>query len=537
MALGASAVLAVLTALIGIPTDPEGFGFASSVSRPIQLGLAGLMVVSAVVALRWRASAAVLMAFAACGIGLFSSVQYRPLVAVSLTALLLVPAIVTWLAWQPTETIASIAALALVTVSAVSGTAIGADRIYDHYFGPTHPESTISERDDSRGRWFWLGAVTPRSATVVVGGLDDGEAAELTWWDEQRSGTVETGADDSGVARFAIDDLWPGAEVSYRIDGDGDSAEGSPDGTIRTPREGAQDLVVIAGSCARSGSNGAVFDTMVEERPDLYLAVGDMHYANLESSNPNDHVAQYGRALSQPAQAVLFGSTPTAYVWDDHDFGPNDGDSTSPSRDAVSKAYRQAVPHHGVDPDPDASIAQAFSVGRIRFVLTDTRSMRTADTMLGEQQLDWLIEELIASSRTHALVVWANPTPWISAAGTDDWSQFPEERRTIADAIAAAGVDDLIMVSGDAHMVAIDDGTNSGYARDGSHGFPVLQAAALDRPGTVKGGPYSHGTFPGSGQYGRLEIDDDGSDTVTVHLSGHTWDGRELTSLSIDFDV
>ena len=115
----------------------------------------------------------------------------------------------------------------------------------------------------------------------------------------------------------------------------------------------------------------------------------------------------------------------------------------------------------------------------------------------------------------------------------DDWGAYPAERQAIADALAEADVDNLIMVSGDAHMVAIDDGTNSGYASDGSKGFPILQAAALDRPGSVKGGPYSHGTFPGGGQFGKLEISDDGGPEITVRLSGQTWDGRELVALTV----
>ena len=93
------------------------------------------------------------------------------------------------------------------------------------------------------------------------------------------------------------------------------------------------------------------------------------------------------------------------------------------------------------------------------------------------------------------------------------------------------------MVSGDAHMVAIDDGTNSGYGPDGSPGFPVLHAAALDRPGSVKGGPYSHGAFPGGGQFGRIEIRDDGGPTIDVRLSGHTWRGEELVHYSFEVDV
>ncbi len=66
-------------------------------------------------------------------------------------------------------------------------------------------------------------------------------------------------------------------------------------------------------------------------------------------------------------------------------------------------------------------------------------------------------------------------------------------------------------------------------------GFPVLHAAALDRPGNVKGGPYSNGEFPGGGQYGMVDIVDDG-DGILVTLSGHTWDGDELVAQTFSFD-
>ena len=82
---------------------------------------------------------------------------------------------------------------------------------------------------------------------------------------------------------------------------------------------------------------------------------------------------------------------------------------------------------------------------------------------------------------------------------------------------------------------SIDDGTNSGYSTEGSAGFPVLHAAPLDRPGSVKGGPYSHGTFSEAGQYGKVEVTDDGGQIVQVRLSGHRWDGTELVALDLEF--
>jgi membrane-associated phospholipid phosphatase len=539
LAIAIAVVLAVAMLAVGLPTDPEGYGLGATVTRYTQMGLVGALVAAGLLALRWRATAAVLLAFIGVALGVFGSVQYPPDQTAVLTAAILVPAVLAWLAWQPTETLGRIALLAMGTTGLLGGTVAGATWVFDYYFGPTHPESAATALVDAEADWLWLGSVQADRAVVVAGGFDEDEELELRF----RSGdgpetTVAALTDDDGVARFELSGLETGARVDYVVDEEGEAALADRvDATFHTPTRGPQDLVIAAGSCARSQSNGSVYDAIVGHRPDLYLAVGDLHYSNLESTDPGDHIRAWGSSLSQPAQAALFSSVPTAYVWDDHDFGPNNADRSSPSRPAVLAAYRRAVPHHGVDPDLDAPIAQAFTVGRVRFVLADTRSQRTDTEMLGAEQLEWLIEELTTSSRTHALVVWANPTPWISASGPEDWSRYAEERRTIADALAGADVDNLIMVSGDAHMVAIDDGTNSGYASDGSPGFPVLHAAALDRGGSIKGGPYSHGAFPGSGQYGLVEIDDDGGGEVGVRLSGHTWDGRELTSLELTFAV
>ncbi|NIP18967.1 MAG: hypothetical protein GWM87_13050, partial [Xanthomonadales bacterium] len=47
---------------------------------------------------------------------------------------------------------------------------------------------------------------------------------------------------------------------------------------------------------------------------------------------------------------------------------------------------------------------------------------------------------------------------------------------------------------------------------------------------SVKGGPYSHGTYPGGSRYGWVEVEDDGGDSVTVRFSGHLASGATLLS-------
>ena len=118
--------------------------------------------------------------------------------------------------------------------------------------------------------------------------------------------------------------------------------------------------------------------------------------------------------------------------------------------------------------------------------------------------------------------------------GADDWGWYADERRRISDVIAANEIDNLLMVSGDAHMVAIDDGTNTDYSTVGDAGFPLIHAAALDRRGSTKGGPYSHGAIGGGGQYAVVDIDDDG-DVVTVRLQAKNHDDEVL--LAYEFTV
>ena len=287
--------------------------------------------------------------------------------------------------------------------------------------------------------------------------------------------------------------------------------------------------------------NGAVFDAIRGEDVLFYLITGDAHYENITRGDLARFQDAYQTMLTSPAQSALYRETPIAYVWDDHDFGGSNSTATSAAREAARLSYRQNVPHYEMAAGTDnAPIYQAFSAGRVRFVLMDTRSMRNEEDMpdggrslLGAQQREWLKQELLDASRTHALVVLVSSVPWVapeSAAG-DDWGGYATERREIADFIDENQIDNLMMLAGDAHMLGIDDGSNADYATSGGGGFPVMHAAALDRPGSEKGGPFSEGAYPSAGQYGLVTFNDDG-DSMSVELSGRNWLGEDIVTYS-----
>jgi phosphodiesterase/alkaline phosphatase D-like protein len=267
-------------------------------------------------------------------------------------------------------------------------------------------------------------------------------------------------------------------------------------------------------------------------QPDLFIHMGDLHYENIGRNDVQRFRDAYARVLASPTQSALFRAVPFAYVWDDHDYGPNNSDATSASRPAALRAYRTFIPHYPLAGAEDAPVHHAFTIGRVRVLMTDARSSRsphrlpeTQRTMFGAAQLAWLEREL-ESAATAPLVVLVNTVPWItkqSESTGDGWARYARERRHIADLIARHGVTrKLVMLSGDAHMLAMDDGTHSQYSTlpdAPARGFVVAHAAPMDRWPTKKGGPYSHPGVARNGQFGVMDVTDDGG-AIAVRLRG-----------------
>jgi hypothetical protein len=396
-------------------------------------------------------------------------------------------------------------------------------------------------------RWVWVGATTDDSVRIQTAWDPGRTPGPLLLWLE--------GCDAGEVTRHGPTRIHPfggfGQLVTWEIRGlqaqtgwrfawhEEDPTAKS--GSFRTfpPAGQPADFSFAFASCADTGSGHPVFDAIREQNPLFFLHTGDLHYEDIAVNRVERFREAYEQVFASPVQNRFFRSQPVIYMWDDHDYGPNNADSTSPSREAALASYRETVPHFplALGEDPDAAVAQAFTVGRVRFLLTDLRSARDPNqapdvpgkSMFGGTQLAWFREQLLAARDDHALIVWLSSMPWIADDRSDDrWSSYTHERRVISDFIVNHGIRNLVMISGDSHMLAADDGRHNRYAQDGEGpGFPVWHAAALDRSGSVKGGPYSEGSYPGGGQFGMVHIEDQG-DLIHVRFEGRNHRGRVL---------
>ena len=527
-------VLAVLVLVEGVPESPQGGFGRRNLEVPILLALGGVVVLAAVAAWWVPRVAAAVAAPAGFLLGGLAGVEHAPLTGVVVAAVVVAAAAATWWAARPGPVwrgAGVLVGLALVAVT-LPGT-----RTTHRYLGPTQPESDTVLAPVDLVRWAWAGGTTADGVTVTAEVAGDGDAVLVVDDDDGVDDAVRSApqpARAGEVVRLRVEGLVPDTAYTYAVEVGGRLDRGRP-GRFRTFPDGPASFAVAVGACAWTGSNGRVFDTIREREPLLFLHTGDLHYEDITVDDPERFHEAYDDVLTSPSQSSLYRSTSVAYVWDDHDFGGNDADGRVPSRRAAHAAYREVVPHYPLPGGDEGTIHQAFTIGRVRVVVLDTRSGREpggrdgGGTMLGAEQLAWLRSELEAASGRFPLVLLVNPDPWIAPAepGRDDWGGYAEERAEVAEAIAAADTQ-VVMLSGDAHMVALDDGTNSNYSRVSGQGFPVLHAAALDRRGTRKGGPYSDGTHPGGGRFGWVEVHDDGGDELRVALTGLTWRGEQL---------
>jgi hypothetical protein len=111
--------------------SPDGETLGADTARSIQLGLLGLAVVAGLVALRWAAVGAVLLALAATALGTFAALTYQPWVSVLVATVFLLPAVGIWLTWQHTRTVRAVTTVALLTATVLASVFLASAAVYD----------------------------------------------------------------------------------------------------------------------------------------------------------------------------------------------------------------------------------------------------------------------------------------------------------------------------------------------------------------------------------------------------------------------
>lgn len=231
--------------------------------------------------------------------------------------------------------------------------------------------------------------------------------------------------------------------------------------------------VIAFGSCNKLQMPQTHWASVAANNPGLWVWLGDIIYADTTDMNA---LAKHYRGLkTHPEYKKLRAKAQIIGVYDDHDYGVNDGCRDYPKRRESKKCLMDFldVPKNSPLRKQEGAY-QSYTFGKgqqtIKVIVMDTRYFRdpltpdpskqrrytpnTAGTMLGEAQWKWLEHEL-RNSKANLNILCSSVQVVADEHGHEKWGNFPNERKRLLQLIRNAKPKNLLILSGDRHMAEI----------------------------------------------------------------------------------
>lgn len=241
------------------------------------------------------------------------------------------------------------------------------------------------------------------------------------------------------------------------------------------------------GSCADQAEPQPIWDAILSYKPELFVFAGDNVYGDFDSPDGAGLKRAYAMAESIAGYTRLRSSVGHLAIWDDHDYGSNDGGGDFAHKAVAKDLFLDfwKVPATDVRRTREG-LYDSCIIGpagmRVQVILLDMRWFRSplrrtdqrdapgkerylpdldpAKTMLGETQWAWLAGELLKPAELRLLV--SSIQVLAEGHGWERWGNFPLERQKLIDAIRGSGAKGVILLSGDRHIGALYRETPAG---------------------------------------------------------------------------
>jgi len=339
-----------------------------------------------------------------------------------------------------------------------------------------------------------VGAVTMQSARIwaqlPVGGSAQAALPARLWIEYQaldaenranghlQKTEVQTPAADAhGAAAWLIGGLKPGTHYQYRVHWrKGATRAHSAPLRFRTEelwpyRKDPPPLRILASSCAYTndadadrpgkpyGQSTAIFQSMAARKPDVNLWMGDnIYYREVDFDDESAMARRYDQWRALPDLQALLQTGRHIATWDDHDYGPNDSNASYTYKDQSLKLFQRywANPSYGLPGLP--GVFTRYSASDVDFFMLDDRWYRDSDKlvdtdrqMLGQGQLRWLKNALMASTATWKIIVSGSQVLNLGNR-YEGWHQFPQESHAFLAWLEQQKLPGVLLLSGDRHF-------------------------------------------------------------------------------------
>jgi alkaline phosphatase D len=225
---------------------------------------------------------------------------------------------------------------------------------------------------------------------------------------------------------------------------------------------------VAFGSCNELARTQDFWTRINERNPQVFLSLGDLPYI--------DYGDTFAALAAVPGFKQLLALARTLMIWDDHDYGMNDGGAAYAGKLSSKKRFIDFWGGLGVIPPESPRRTREGNydslvlgpVGRqIQFIMLDNRYFKgvaPSGTVLGPEQWQWLAEELRRPATLR--IIMSGIAAVGSSSSSDAWAQYPGEQQHLYDVIKDSGAKGVVIVSGDKHYAEIS-------RRDVGLGYPL----------------------------------------------------------------
>ena len=384
-----------------------------------------------------------------------------------------------------------------------------------------------------------------------------------------RTAVFVTSADRDYTLTIPLDGLASATRYRYHVlvgQAQGEALTLAARGEFRTLPDAANSVPVTfawsgdlggQGRCRRGVAGYPIFDVMRAQQLDFFLFLGDTMYADyLCPSPPNEPGADFlattlaeyrARHRDQRGAEALqrfLGSVPVYMIWDDHEVRNNFAGPFDSQMPVGRQALREYWPIRPASDDPHRLYRTVRAGADLEVFILDTRQYRSrnadqdgpAKTMLGEQQLQWLLSGLTESTATWKVIVTTVPLS-ISKGGSapvpgnDGWAGgtdgtgFERERQVIVDRILGRKMKNVVFLAGDVHYVQANAYDPNGDGIPDFHEFvagPLSAAPGRLTPASVDLRPTTLMNEAGYMNFGLIRVTKSFFDVTVLDEAGAT---------------
>lgn len=270
---------------------------------------------------------------------------------------------------------------------------------------------------------------------------------------------------------------------------------------------------IAFGSCGHQLLPQPILRNVKSYQPDIFIYAGDNIYA--DTRDMSAFRTAYQALIQKTEFRNLVESVPIIATWDDHDFGENDAGAEYPQKVKSKDLFFEIWGEPAGSPRRNRDgVYTSYYFGdvahRVQIIVLDNRFNRSplagnvlgytanndpTKTMLGENQWNWLANELLQPAKIRLIV--SSTQFCCEQNGWEAWGNMPLQIEKMYQTIRTAQAEGVFFVSGDVHyselskrtpsnLYPLYDLTSSGITNIETNGAPNQYRIVTQNPITVK---------------------------------------------------